>query len=667
MNAAVLDGLLARASRHLFFTGKGGVGKTSLACAVAVALADQGRRVLLVSTDPASNLDEVLGTPLARDARAVVGMPALHALNIDPEAAAHAYREKVIGPLRGLLPETALRSMAEQLSGACTMEIAAFDEFARLLGDPAATAGYDHVIFDTAPTGHTLRLMMLPRAWTHFLDANTTGTSCLGPLAGLDAQRGVYLAAMQTLAAPASTTIVLVSRAQIPALREAQRTSDELRGIGISHQVLILNGLFHATDRDDPIALALEQRGRISLDQFASFLNSLPHYSVPLRPNNLLGIEALRALLTRDATTEAAPGTAATLPRFSTGQHLLDELSLTRRGVIMAMGKGGVGKTTVAAGLAVALARRGHRVHLTTTDPAAHLAAALDGGMPGLTVSRIDPSTETRAYVEQVMANQGATLDADSRALLEEDLRSPCTEEIAVFRAFARTVAAGRDGFVVLDTAPTGHTLLLLDATEAYHRELGRQARETAPEEVRELLPRLRDPDFTRVLLVTLPEATPVHEAAALQTDLRRAGIEPFGWVINQSFALTPTSDPLLVERSNREAPFFLEVIGTHARRTIALPWLTTEPVGVAALGQLFSNLPSTMPTYVYETIPQSEAEKPEYFEVKQSMQDAPLVKHPENGKPVRRVILGGYGVLRSGASGASAGDCGCGPGGCCS
>lgn len=673
MNAPGLSALLAQAPRHLFFTGKGGVGKTSLACATAVGLSDAGKRVLLVSTDPASNLDEVLATSLAREPRPVIGVPRLDALNIDPAAAAHAYREKVIGPLRGQLPAAALRRMEEQLSGACTMEIAAFDEFARLLGTPAATADYDHVIFDTAPTGHTLRLMLLPRAWTHFLDANTTGTSCLGPLAGLDAQRATYDTAMRAIADKNRTCVVLVSRADAAALREAERTRDELRAIGIANQVVVLNGLFTAADPHDATARALESREERAVAQHGAFLNSLPRYSVRLRPNNLLGVDALRALVADGRPAEPLRAEARLtlrLPHVAEPATLIDDLEAAGRGVVMTMGKGGVGKTTVAAAIAVALAQRGHHVHLTTTDPAAHVAATLAGGLPNLDVSRIDPVAETRAYVAEVMANQGATLDAASRALLEEDLRSPCTEEIAVFRAFARTVAAGRDRFVVLDTAPTGHTLLLLDATEAYHRELGRQARETAPPEVRELLPRLRDPKFTRILLVTLPEATPVHEAAALQADLRRAAITPFAWVINQSFALTATADPLLAERAVREQQYFEEVVHMHAERAFALPWLAVEPVGTDALGQLFSNeRDNIMPTYVYETIPQNAAEKAEYFEVKQGMKDAALTRHPDHGKPVRRVVLGGYGVLKSGNTGgkkAAAGDCGCGPSGCC-
>lgn len=582
--------LLDAATRFLFFTGKGGVGKTSLSCAVAIALADLGKTVLLVSTDPASNLDEVLGVRLGNAPTAVPGVARLSALNINPEEAARAYREKIVGPMRGVLPPAALASMEEQLSGACTTEIAAFDEFSRLLGDDSATVGFDHVIFDTAPTGHTLRLLMLPRAWTGFFGHNTTGTSCLGPLAGLEQQRSVYESSVAALADSNRAMMVLVSRAQKAALREARRTRDELAGVGIANQRLVLNGLFRASRPDDPIALALERRGDSAVAAYAEFLETLPVYEVALRPHNLLGIGALRDLLsatTAPVSEDSSVPVRSAGPEFLSTEALLDALADRGHGVVMTMGKGGVGKTTVAAAIAVALARKGHRVHLSTTDPAAHVVEALHADVPGLTVGRIDPAVETAAYVKEVLAAQGPALDPDSRALLEEDLRSPCTEEIAVFRAFARTVAEGGECFVVLDTAPTGHTLLLLDATEAYHRELGRQARDTIPEAVRELLPRLRDPEFTRILLVTLPEATPVHEAASLQEDLRRAGIEPFAWVINQSFAFTGTQDPLLVRRGTNELPYLAEVTGKLALRTVLLPWSAEEPVGPSALAAL--------------------------------------------------------------------------------
>ena len=585
------DNFLNRAMRFLFFTGKGGVGKTSLACAAAIALADRGKRVLLISTDPASNLDEVLSVGLDGQPRRVPGAKDLFALNIDPEAAAAAYREKIVGPLRGLLPAAALRSMEEQLSGACTVEIAAFDEFARFLGDETGARGYDHIIFDTAPTGHTLRLMSLSKAWTGFFETNTSGSSCLGPLAGLEKQRNVYQASVEVLADARRTAVVLVSRPLRAPLKEARHSRDELAAIGIQNQMLVLNGVYQPIDTTDEIARRFQLRTERALDEFADFLRELPVYRVPLRPHNLVGVEALRA--TFNPLDESLPiGAQAALLdvpiELDDLSTLTDRLESAGRGVILTMGKGGVGKTTVAVALALELARRGHRVKLSTTDPAAHLTDALEADAHRLLVNRIDPAGETRAYVEQVLGDQGRGLDAESRALLEEDLRSPCTEEIAVFRAFARTVAEGENGFVVLDTAPTGHTLLLLDATEAYHRELGRQSRETAPDEVKRLLPRLRDPDFTRVLLVTLPEATPVHEAQALQADLRRAGIEPFGWIINQSLAASETHEPLLRLRAENELPYIREVLAANERRAVLLPWTREEPVGAAGLAQLF-------------------------------------------------------------------------------
>lgn len=578
-------------TRHLFFTGKGGVGKTSLACAAAVALADRGKRVLLVSTDPASNLDEVLETELSSEPRPVMGAPGLSALNIDPAKAAREYRERLIEPYRGKLPAATLRSMEEQLSGACTMEIAAFDEFSKLIGKPSATVAFDHVIFDTAPTGHTLRLMQLPMAWSGFLEASSAGTSCLGPLSGLQAQRELYENAAAALTDGERTTLVLVSRPQKAALKEAERTSTELATLGVHNQILILNGLYRAQFSDDETALALERRNEEALLGMESFLARMPVSEVTLRSYGLVGIEALRRLFTsedeRAAPPIAGPPALENLPLESFAA-LMDDLARMGRGVIMTMGKGGVGKTTIAAAIAAELARRGFPVHLSTTDPAAHVSDAI-GLIPGLHVSRIDPLSESKAYVDHVMKTVGSTLDEQGRALLEEDLRSPCTEEIAVFKAFARTVADGQHGFVVLDTAPTGHTLLLLDATEAYHREVSRHASDL-PEEIREILPRLRDSDFTRVLIVTVPEATPVHEAALLQDDLRRASIAPYAWIINQSFTGSGSRDPLLIAREMNELMFIDEVARRHAARASIVPWVLEEPIGADGLRQLFGD-----------------------------------------------------------------------------
>ena len=574
-------------TRHLFFTGKGGVGKTSLASACAVQLAETGRRVLLVSTDPASNLDEVLETRLSDTPTRVTGVPGLSALNIDPEAAAAAYRERMVGPYRSLLPEAAIRSMEEQFSGGCTVEIAAFDAFAALLAGTGVAGDFDHVVFDTAPTGHTLRLLTLPSAWSEFLSTNTTGTSCLGPLAGLEHNRSIYAAAVAALTDAAVTTVVLVARPEVAALREAERSRHELAELGVANQVLAINGLFDAPS-EDPVAQAMARRHRDALAAMPAGLAALPRSCTGFIARGLVGLEALRALLHPvQSPTTASP--APDLPALVLPPGLaplVDDIERAGHGLVMTMGKGGVGKTTVAAAVAVALAARGHRVLLSTTDPAAHLAWSLDEAVPGLTVQRIDPTIEVARHRDEVLARAGAGLDPSARAMLEEDLRSPCTEEIAVFRAFAATVAQAAHGFVVLDTAPTGHTVLLMDSAEAYHREVGR-TRGDLPEAVVNLLPRLRDPEFTRVLVVTLAEATPVHEAERLQDDLRRAGIEPFAWVIEQSLLASGTTDPVLAERGRCERPWVQQVMATDARRCALLAWQARPPVGAQALREL--------------------------------------------------------------------------------
>jgi arsenite/tail-anchored protein-transporting ATPase len=574
---------LDQPSRSLFFTGKGGVGKTALACATAIRLADAGKRVLLVSTDPASNLDEMLGVTLSLHPMAVPGVANLWALNIDPEKAADDYRQRVVAPYLGVWSEAQVAQLREQLAGACTVEIAAFDEFAELLAGDAASVPFDHVVFDTAPTGHTLRLLSLPRAWTGFLQSTTDGASCLGPHSGLKMQEARFAAAVEALADSARTTVVLVTRPDRAALREVDRTAGELEALGIKNQQLAINAVFLAADPTDRVAAALEQRGRAALEEMPDRLRNLSSLRIPLRPFNMVGLAALRALLDGHAAAALRRATAASaVPSLSPLSAIIDEIAEPGHGLVMVMGKGGVGKTTIAAAVAAELASRGLPVHLSTTDPAAHVAATLDGRLENLTLSRIDPSAETKAYVDRVMATRGAKLDDAGRALLAEDLRSPCYEEVAVFAAFSKIVSQARSSFVVLDTAPTGHTLLLLDATGSYHRQILGTDSETREGSARIVTPlmRLRDRSYTKILLVTLAETTPVSEAAHLQADLRRAEIEPFAWVINGSLAAAGTNDPCLKQRVSAEVEQIELVRERYANKVAIVPWVPDEPVG---------------------------------------------------------------------------------------
>jgi len=573
--------------RFLFFTGKGGVGKTSIACATAIRLAESGARVLLVSTDPASNVGQVFGITIGNTVTPVPAVVNLSALEIDPQAAAQAYRDKIVGPVRGVLPLDVVRGIEEQLSGACTTEIAAFDEFTALLTDPALLTEYDHIIFDTAPTGHTIRLLQLPGAWSGFLETGKGDASCLGPLAGLEKQRTRYKEAVDALADSARTRLMLVARAQQATLREAARTQQELHAIGFANQYLVMNGVLPKSESlSDPLASTIYLREQALLKNIAPELAALPLDQIALKPFDLVGLNALRHLFS-DVVVEGCGSEPAIAPRSApTLSSLVNTIALDGHGLVMTMGKGGVGKTTIAAAIAVELAHRGLPVHLTTSDPAAHLSETLAGSVDNLTVSRIDPHVEIERYRNHVMQTKGAQLDDAGRALLAEDLRSPCTEEIAVFQAFSRVIREAGRKFVVMDTAPTGHTLLLLDATGSYHREIQRQMGGKGLHYTTPMM-QLQDPRQTKVILVTLAETTPVLEAVNLQSDLRRAGIEPWAWVVNNSVAAARPKSPLLQQRAKNEQREIESVAQKHATRYAVVPLLKDEPVGVVRLLQL--------------------------------------------------------------------------------
>lgn len=558
-------------TKYLFFTGKGGVGKTSTACAVAVGLADMGKRILLVSTDPASNLQDVFNTELSGVGVEIDGVPGLVVANLDPEEAAREYREGVIKPYKGLLPESAIVNMEEQLSGSCTVEIAAFDQFSNYITNNEIETIYDHIVFDTAPTGHTLRMLQLPSAWTDFIADSTHGASCLGPLAGLEQKKGMYKDAVESLADAKKTTLILVSRPEVTPLIEAERSSIELRELGINNQVLIINGCLELAS--DEISQQIFDKQQNAILGMPVGLTDFEIYKIALRSYNILGLENIRAFLTSDDLKKVSINSEMNEQLELKDIHaLIDDLYKSEKKVIFTMGKGGVGKTTIAATIAVELARKGLKVHLTTTDPANHLQYIAEENM-NISLSNIDEEKELAKYREEVLAEAGESMSESDLAYIEEDLKSPCTQEIAVFRAFAEIVNKAENEVVVIDTAPTGHTLLLLDSTLSYHKEVLRTKGEI-PLSVQRLLPRLRDEKETEVVIVTLPEATPVYEALRLEADLKRAGINNKWWVVNQCLSLVNTTSSILIARSESEKKWLNEVDKISNSNFVCLPWL---------------------------------------------------------------------------------------------
>lgn len=575
--------LIEKIPQFLFFTGKGGVGKTSMSCAISLALAQKGKKVLLISTDPASNLDEVLQTKLKSTPTPVNDIENLCAMNINPVVAAYEYKEKMVAPYRDLLPKEAIEQMEEQLSGACTVEIAGFNEFSKYVGDDDISKGYDHIVLDTAPTGHTLRLLKLPSAWNTFIEENTTGSSCLGAVSGLSENKKLYENVVENLKDMDKTLLILVSRAEKLSLLEASKASKELGAQGITNQHLIINGVFKSND-NDKIAKSFELKSQEALESFDETIQKLEKTKIGFYPNGIVGLKSLEYIVDSSIPKEfeeAKEKLDSSLDEVLDGIYSWDELikdfENDKNGLIMTMGKGGVGKTTMASSIALTLAKKGHKVILSTTDPAAHLEYVLTQGSSNLSIEKIDPKLETQKHIDEVIAQNEGKISAEDMELLKEELSTPCIEEIAVFKSFAKTVAKAKDSFVVLDTAPTGHTLLLLDASQAYHKEVLKNSNGALEDELSNLIPMLKDQKYTKILLVTLAEATPTHEAKDLQEDLNRAGIKPYAWVINRSFALTKTSNNLLCQKGLNELKYISEVKDTLSSKALISPWLGDE------------------------------------------------------------------------------------------
>lgn len=573
-----MKNLIEKIPQFLFFTGKGGVGKTSMSCAISLALAKEGKKVLLISTDPASNLDEVLETKLKSIPTKINGVENLEAMNINPVVAAHEYKEKMVAPFRGVLPQSAIEQMEEQLSGACTVEIAGFNEFSKYVGDIDISKNYEHIILDTAPTGHTLRLLKLPSAWNSFIEDNSTGSSCLGAVSGLSHNKKLYENVVENLKNADKTLLILVSRAEELSLIEASKASHELANQGIKNQHLIINGVFRANDEDE-IAKSFEKKSKKALENLDEIISNLPKTTIGFYPNGAVGLEALNNIIDNitpkeysDVKEQLQNSLKTILEDIYSWDSLIEDFENDKNGLIMTMGKGGVGKTTIASNIALELAKRGHKIVLSTTDPASHLEYVSKTN-ENLTIEKIDPKIETQKHVDEVIALNEGKISNEDMALLKEELSAPCIEEIAVFKAFAKTVSKAKNSFVVLDTAPTGHTLLLLDASQAYHKEVLKNKNDALEEDLIELLPRIKDEKYTKILLVTLPEATPTHEAKDLQEDLKRAGIKPYAWVINRSFALTNSSNNLLCQKALNEIKYIKEIKESLSFKTLIKAW----------------------------------------------------------------------------------------------
>ena len=558
-------------TKYLFFTGKGGVGKTSTACATSITLADEGKKVLLISTDPASNLQDVFNTELNNKGVSIKDVPNLIVVNIDPEEAAQEYKESIVAPYREKLPEVVIQNMEEQLSGSCSVEIAAFNEFSAFITDEKTEQEYDYIIFDTAPTGHTLRLMQLPSAWSNFISESTHGASCLGQLSGLESKKEIYKQAVETLSNKNMTTLILVSRPEKEPLKEAERASQELKELGVNNQILIINSVLQSYD--DIVSQSLYDKQQEALKNIPIGLKNFVTYEIPLRAYNITGIDNVRAFLHQDNDKISDEKlNSKQIPKL---KNVIDDLYSSGKKVIFTMGKGGVGKTTIAAAIALGMALKGAKVHLTTTDPAAHIKFVIEESND-ITISRIDEEVELAKYKEEVLAKARETMGEDDIAYIEEDLRSPCTQEIAVFRAFARIVEKAKNEVVVIDTAPTGHTLLLLDSTQSYHREISR-LQSDIPESVKNLLPRLRNADETEVLIIALAETTPVYEAMRLESDLKRAGINSKWWIINASLYATATTNKTLKAKASNEIEW-INKVDKHSNGNFAvIDWKADE------------------------------------------------------------------------------------------
>ncbi len=600
------------ATQYLFFSGKGGVGKTTMACATAVHEADAGRKTLIVTTDPASNLADVFEQPIGHHVVPIAGVANLFAMEIDPDKATEEYRERILGPFRAAMPEEVTKVLEEQFRSPCTTEIASFDRFVDFMDED----GFDTVIFDTAPTGHTIRLLELPVDWSQFISesAKGAGQTCMGPVQAIQESKDKYDRAIRLLSDAGRTRFIFVLQPEQTAIFETERSANELRSIGVHSQEIIINGILPTEVCDEPLFRARFDMQQRHLAEIAVRF-SVPTRRIYLRDIEVKGLASLRqmalSLAGIEPSTMAAPGTdgsphQANLNTLSARE--LKQLLTPANGagkMIFFTGKGGVGKTSMSCIAAIHFSGLGYKTLLLTTDPAAHLGQVLDvpvgdhpapiPSVPNLWATRIDPKKATGEYKAKVIEDARKRYSADMLAAMREELDSPCTEEMAVFDKFTEYANSKDFEVIVFDTAPTGHTLRLLELPFDYSEQVEMMVT-TAKEsgDIRaqtrarfeNIIFRLKDPKQSVFVSVVYPESTPVIEAYRAMLDLKDTGIPTQLVVANQVIPANHSTNAFFGSRRAMQVKYLNEIQSRFGTPVLIMPLLEKEIRGVEVLNR---------------------------------------------------------------------------------
>jgi arsenite-transporting ATPase len=604
-------------TQFIFFSGKGGVGKTSMACAHAVRYADAGKRTLIVTTDPASNLADVFEQEIGHQVTPITGVPNLSAMEIDPDTATQEYIDRAMAPIRAAFPPQIVEVMEEQMSGPCTAEVAAFDRFTDFLDVPANDGvTFDIVIFDTAPTGHTIRLLELPAEWSESIDAASAGSgqTCLGPAAAIQDAKHKYERALAAMRQSEQTNFVFVLHPEAISIKETRHAIDELTKLEIQNFSLIINGIIpHEGTRSPLFAARAEMQARYLVQIEFNF--PYPKQRMTLLADEIKGVNRLRQVgrIFFDAEQTSSLEEAASVPvQAEIVVSSLDDARarLTpngRRRTVFFAGKGGVGKTVASCISAVWLAGQGFRTLLLTTDPAAHLGDVLEfpvgdeitpiTGQPKLWAVNIDPKAAAETYKKRILEDARQRGRPESAIkMMEEELNSPCTEEMAAFDKFIEYASQEEWDSVIFDTAPTGHTLRLLELPVDWSKQIdvkvfasveGTAADDVAKERFGKVIEMMSDPEQSTFAFVMYPESTPILEAWRAAQELGTVGVHPGLVVANMVIPPEQTTTPFVQSRRVMQEKYLKEIMQRFDVPLVQIPLLPQEIKGLKMLTEL--------------------------------------------------------------------------------